>query len=241
MQQLSTTPRTEHAVKFSTGTPAVSTVTQEYIKPLSDRDDRDSWQKVQKPRSCTDVTLLVGSPSFSSIFLKQNHNQPRGCLRFFWEVFSTQSNKATDDHWQSATDCIMSAKIIMDMEHVSPATRLLEKRRRMFEVNEQLERQKQQFERQEVLIPVWSSDTFYVWFGYAQVRARVQFRFLIICLDTFINIILCRMSYVRLPFVRGYTLELVCIQMISLYMMFCFNLIGVNSFILHFSRKSKQN
>ena len=35
---------------------------------------------------------------------------------------------------------------------MSPATRLLEKRRRMFEVNEQLERQKQQFERQEVLI-----------------------------------------------------------------------------------------
>ena len=74
----------------------------------------------------------------------------------------------------------------MDMEHVSPATRLLEKRRRMFEVNEQLERQKQQFERQEVLI--LSSDTFYVWFGYAQVRARVQFRFLIVRLDTFINI-----------------------------------------------------
>ena len=40
--------------------------------------------------------------------------------------------------------------MIMDMEHVSPATRLLEKRRTMFEVNEQLEKQKQEFERQQV-------------------------------------------------------------------------------------------
>jgi len=39
--------------------------------------------------------------------------------------------------------------MIMDMEHVSPATRLLEKRRTMFEVNEQLEKQKQEFERQQ--------------------------------------------------------------------------------------------
>ena len=33
---------------------------------------------------------------------------------------------------------------------MSPATRLLEKRRKMFEVNEELEKEKQEFERQQV-------------------------------------------------------------------------------------------
>ena len=35
------------------------------------------------------------------------------------------------------------------LEHVSPATRLLEKRRQMFEVQEALEAQKQEFNRKE--------------------------------------------------------------------------------------------
>ena len=43
------------------------------------------------------------------------------------------------------------------LEHVSPATRLLEKRRQMFEVQEALEQQKQEFNNKVIFHVLWQS------------------------------------------------------------------------------------